>query len=144
MDSAKKSLSNLRAAALKHKGAEGKIDDAVIGAFTEEFNESVNDDLNIPRALGVVWNMARYDVKSDKIYLAIINMDKILGLDLDREEITEQPSAADPGIEEQIVLRAAAKKMKNYAEADRIRKELAAKGIILTDTPDGTTYKIEN
>ena len=37
--------------------------------------------------------------------------------------------------------RAAAKKAKNYAEADRIRNELAAEGIILVDSPSGTTYK---
>lgn len=148
MDGAKKSNSNLRAAALKHKGAEGKIDDGVIDAFKAEFNESVNDDLNISRALGVVWNMARYDVKSDRIYKEIINMDKIFGLDLDKEEIIEQPAAADnelaAEIVAQIALRVAAKNAKNYTEADRIRKELAEKGIILTDTPNGTTYKIES
>ena len=42
----------------------------------------------------------------------------------------------------QIEARAAAKKAKNYAEADRIRNELAAKGITLIDTPQGTTFKI--
>ena len=45
-------------------------------------------------------------------------------------------------IEEQIALREAAKKEKNYAEADRIRNELAEKGIILKDTRQGTTYTI--
>ena len=38
--------------------------------------------------------------------------------------------------------RAAAKKEKNFAEADRIRDELAARGVTLIDTPQGTTYKI--
>lgn len=46
-------------------------------------------------------------------------------------------------IEEQIALRAEAKKAKNYAEADRIRAELAAKGISLKDTSKGTTYTVE-
>ncbi len=45
-------------------------------------------------------------------------------------------------IEEQIALRVAAKKEKNFAEADRIRDELAEKGIILKDTREGTTYTI--
>ena len=45
-------------------------------------------------------------------------------------------------IEQQIAARAAAKKAKNYAEADRIRAELAAQGVTLIDTPNGTTYKI--
>ena len=45
-------------------------------------------------------------------------------------------------IEEQIALRIEAKKAKNFAEADRIRNELAEKGIILKDTREGTTYTI--
>jgi cysteinyl-tRNA synthetase len=44
-------------------------------------------------------------------------------------------------IEEAIDARAAAKKAKNYAEADRIRAELLEKGIVLTDTPNGTTFE---
>ena len=43
-------------------------------------------------------------------------------------------------IEARIAERAAAKKAKNYAEADRIRAELAALGVTLTDTPQGTKY----
>ncbi len=46
-------------------------------------------------------------------------------------------------IEEQIAARAAAKKSKNYAEADRIRAELASRGVILQDTAQGTKYTIE-
>ena len=44
-------------------------------------------------------------------------------------------------IEEAIDARAAAKKAKNYAEADRIRAELLARGIVLTDTKEGTTWQ---
>ena len=46
-------------------------------------------------------------------------------------------------IEEAIEQRKAAKKEKNYAEADRIRAELLAKGVVLEDTPQGTKYKIQ-
>jgi cysteinyl-tRNA synthetase len=47
-------------------------------------------------------------------------------------------------VEEQIELRNQAKKEKNFAEADRIRDELAAKGILIKDTRQGTTYTINN
>ena len=58
--------------------------------------------------------------------------------------VKEEESDADliREIEEAIAARLAAKKEKNYAEADRIRSELAARGIILEDTPQGTKYKI--
>ena len=65
-----------------------------------------------------------------------------LGL-FDKEEQKESAggiSAAE--IEKLIADRAAAKKAKNYAEADRIRAYLSEKGVTLTDTPNGTTYKI--
>ena len=53
----------------------------------------------------------------------------------------EQPEEeCDPWITGQIALRAAAKKEKNFAEADRIRNELAAMGITLVDTKEGTHY----
>ena len=57
----------------------------------------------------------------------------------------EAPKAGAPDaayIEERIAARAAAKKAKNYAEADRIRSELAEQGVTLIDTPAGTTYKL--
>ena len=55
-----------------------------------------------------------------------------------------ETEAGDPEILAAIAARAAAKKARNFAEADRIRDELAARGIILVDTREGTTYRIEN
>ena len=60
-------------------------------------------------------------------------------------EAERAAAAADPFVAEilaAIDARKAAKKEKNFAEADRIRDELAAKGVTLIDTPQGTTYKI--
>ncbi len=148
MDSAKKSLKNLKNQIKKHKGADGTVDESVLKAFITEFEEAINDDLNIPKALGVVWNMARYETKSNAIYEMIIRCDSILGIDLDKEDVEENPAsnvdgALDAEIKEKIALRAEAKKAKNYTEADRIRNELAERGIILTDTKDGTTYSFK-
>lgn len=143
MDSAKKSLRNLRTAVQKHNGADGELSDETVNAFRADFDEAVSDDLNIPKALGIVWNMAKYDVKSDKMYRLILEADKVLGLDLDSvsEEEPEAKIDIDAEIQAQIDARAAAKKAKNYAEADRIRAELLAKGIALIDTPNGTVWK---
>lgn len=147
MDGAKRSLANLRRAVSAHKGAGEDFDRARLDELKAEFDESVFDDLNIPRALGAVWGMAKLDGKNDEIFRAIVDADTILALDLDKEPEEEAGSdAADPEADEINALvaeRTAAKKAKNYAEADRIRDELASRGIRLTDTPEGTTWKRE-
>ena len=73
----------------------------------KEFEEAINDDLNIPKALGVVWNMARYETKSNKIYELIMRCDSILGIDLDKEDAEEEnavDSDLDKEIQEQIYI----------------------------------------
>lgn len=143
MDSAKKSLANLRAALDSHRNAEDGAQPDLEG-YKREFADAVNDDLNIPRALGILWNMLRGEAKSKAVYRAALEMDRVLGLDLDRvpeEQPTDDFTPEEKAeIEAMIAARTAAKKAKNYAEADRIRAELASRGIVLTDTKDGTTY----
>ena len=91
---------------------------------------------------------------NDKTKLYLINdFDRVLSLDLAKggekaEEKTEQsiPEGVDAEfakfVEEQLALRAEAKKAKNWAEADRIRDELAAKGVKILDTPQGAKWSL--
>ena len=143
MDAAKKALKNLHKEIDRHKGAEGKVDEQVIENFRNEFNEAVNDDLNIPKALGIVWNMAKYETKSNDIYELILSTDDVLGLDLDKGfedvEVAVDGDLATK-VEELIAKRLEAKKAKDWATADAIRNELTEMGIALKDTPQGTTW----
>ncbi|MBE6564017.1 MAG: cysteine--tRNA ligase [Ruminococcaceae bacterium] len=142
MDSAKKSLKNLRNAVQKHKGAEGKADADVLKKLEADFSEAVCDDLNIPKALGLVWNMARLETKSDEVYRLILKCDDILSLSLDKVvEEKEEEADVDPEILALIEQRTAAKKAKNYAEADAIRAKLLEMGILLEDTPSGVKFR---
>lgn len=143
MDAAKKALKNLHKEIDRHKGADGKVDAAVIENFRNEFNEAVNDDLNIPKALGIVWNMAKYETKSNDIYELILSTDDVLGLDLDKEFEDVEVAVDDDlsnKVEELIAKRLEAKKAKDWATADAIRNELTEMGIALKDTPQGTTW----
>ncbi len=108
--------------------------------------DDLTDDLNIPKMLGSlhVWanavsilpdrnkkvNLSGYIIKK---YLHIIGL-----LNMTPEQWFKGADDSQP-IEELINSRIAAKKVKNFAEADRIRKTLADQGIILEDRPDGTT-----
>jgi cysteinyl-tRNA synthetase len=90
---------------------------------------------------------------SDEQKIALINkMDEVLSLSLleegkkvldEQANSSVQNSESNPEIEKLIAERAEAKKQKNYARSDEIRDELKAKGIILIDTPQGTTWKYE-
>ena len=86
--------------------------------------------------------------KCKEAFELIKECDKIMGLDLHvlpKVEEEDEHANDDPAlvaeVEAAIAARAAAKKAKDYAEADRIRNDLAAKGIILTDTPKGVKWK---
>ena len=129
---------------------DGELDEAVFNEYKAKFNNVMGNDLNT--SLGVT---ALYDVlkakTNGKTKLALLaDYDRVLSLDLieaakkykaPKEEKAAEEEAGDPRILDLIAQRAAAKKERNFAEADRIRDMLAAEGIILVDTPQGTTYK---
>ena len=131
-----------RVAALKK---DGEVDADAVKAYHAKFEEAVAQDLNTAQGLTVLYDMLKDSALSDATKLAVIaDYDTVLSLDLIREEVKEEAPAAsedDAWILEKIAARAAAKKAKNYAEADAIRAELLEKGIALVDTKEGTTYK---
>ena len=88
-----------------------------------------------------------YDVLKDEISdgtkLAIIEeFDKVLSLDLLKEDKQEIDSNLEEYIKSKIEERAEAKRNKNFALADSIRDELLEKGVKLIDSREGTTYEL--
>lgn len=117
----------------------------LIKAKKQSFIDAMEDDLNTADAIGYLFEMTR-DINItisgsvSKVYIdfleeVYIPLCELLGFG--REEVDEDVSY----IEEMIERRTAAKKAKNYAEADAIRNELREKGIILEDTPQGVKWK---
>ena len=121
----------------------GDIDAAAAERYKAGFAEAVGNDINTSLAITAVYDVLKADIGDATKYSLIKDFDRVLALDLTKPlPVKEQPEEeCDPWISGQIALRAAAKKEKNFAEADRIRNELAAMGITLVDTKEGTHYK---
>ncbi|MDE6550078.1 MAG: cysteine--tRNA ligase [Clostridia bacterium] len=141
LDAAKSAYARLLTLLYKHKVSGVATDKNVLSAYESEFIEAIDDDLNIPLALGVLWKMIKED-KSKDIYELALKFDKVLGLSLDKAADSSEDKAQDiPG--EIIALcekRKDAKASKDYAGADALRSEISDKGYSVIDTKDG--YKV--
>ena len=110
--------------------------------FRAAFKEALESDLNTSQAITCVYDVLKSALSPAAKRALLEEFDGVLCLDLLKEE--KKACALSPAeIEAAIAARTAAKKAKNYAEADRIRSELAAQGIKLKDSPSGTSYTIE-
>ncbi len=129
----------------------GAADDVSAAPYKAAFKEALDNDLNTSLALTALYDLLKADI-ADGVKLAVIgDFDRVLSLNLleaaakVREKKTEESADEQPDAEVAALIeeRTAAKKAKNYAEADRIRNVLKEMGIILTDTPQGVKWQRE-
>ena len=131
------------------KDADGAVDKAAFDAARTSFCEALDNDMNTSLAVTALYDVFKLDANNATKLALVEEFDKVLTLNLVKAAKAEGEKA-DAGvdaalvaeIEAMIAARAEAKKNKNYAEADRIRNDLAARGITLIDTKDGTQFKI--
>jgi len=144
LDDAKAGLTRLYTALKDVEADDGGLDWNESHAV--RFAEAMNDDFNTPLAIAVLFELANEvnRTKSARLASQLKSLAGTLGI-LQRapKEFLQGAGSADQNDEamivEQIEARAAAKKAKNFAEADRIRAELLSKGIVLEDKPGGVT-----
>ncbi|MGZ5292937.1 MAG: cysteine--tRNA ligase [Actinomycetota bacterium] len=108
--------------------------------FDARFREAVASDLDLPTAVVVVNELDRSaDVPPGEKYALLVSWDHVLGLDLERGATSGW--APSPEMEALMAERDAARAGKDYATSDRIRDELAAMGLEVMDTAEGTKVR---
>ena len=107
------------------------------------FNEALDDDISTPRALAELWGLLRDTEAAPADALkTILYMDRVLGLRLETALAGEQETPEFIAeIEGFIAQRQAAKAVKDFKLADKIRNDLNQRGIILEDTKNGSTWR---
>ncbi len=132
-------------AALKN---EGSVDQLAFDQLKERFVGALNGDLNTSLAVTAVYDVLKAKCNDATKLAALADFDRVLSLNLLQaadsllKKVAEEAAAsADPEIDALVEARTAAKKAKNYAEADRIRDELKARGVEIIDTPQGTKWR---
>ena len=119
---------------------------AVKAEYLAGFNKALEDDLSTPRALAELWGLLRDSSISPKDALTTaFDMDRVLGLGLAEEALREKSESlsaeTESYVKNLIEERNEAKKAKNFKRADEIRNMLKEKGIILEDSPSGTSWR---
>ncbi len=124
------------------RAASGAADSARCAPWRERFRAAVRDDLNAPRALAVAIEMLRdpaLGAAEQRVLLA--DFDAFLGLDLLTAALPAEAQESDPRIDALVAEREAARKRRDFREADRLRDALAAERIVIEDTPQGPRWK---
>ncbi len=112
-----------------------------IDTHMQAFRQAVADDLNMPRALAAMWGVVKDDSASaGQKYATLLEMDAVLGLGI-AEIQAEELAISEDDIENLLIERRQAREDKDYAESDRIRDHLAAMGIEIMDSAEGTTWR---
>ncbi len=139
MDSSQVAYDRFVDGALAHKGGTDEVDNGVVEGFKNEFEDAINDDLNIPKALGIAWNVVRYPQKSQKLFELLEKMNTVFGFSLEKKEVKEPE--VSPEIMALVEERQTARKEKNWKRADEIRDALKEKGVVVEDTAQGPKVK---
>lgn len=116
----------------------GNIEALKSNEYHQKFLSAIEDDLNMPQVLALVWDTLKSDLSKPDQKALILEWDKVMGLGLDqKQEKTEVPQE----IMDLAAKRAEARANKNWKQSDSLRDQILAKGYKIEDMGKG--YRIE-
>ena len=136
MDSAKIALKRLRDGYLKHKEGNDIVSSEEIQNYKQRFVEAINDDLNMPVAMSVVWDVVKNPKKSLELKELLLDFDRVLGFNL--ENYQKEENILPDEVQELVQKRNQARANKNWEESDKIRDILTKMGYTVKDSKEGT------
>jgi cysteinyl-tRNA synthetase len=134
LDGAATALNRLRMAAYEW-GVPGALDEGYVGKFSDQ----INDDLNMPRAVALTWELVKSDLPATTKKAILLEFDRILGLRLADWKPTEE--AVPDELMVLVQQRQQARREKRWRDADMLRDQIAVAGYEVTDTPQGPKVK---
>lgn len=128
---------------------EEKVDDEAFAALKDRFTKALDGDLNTSLSVTALYDVLKAKTNDTTKRRAIADFDRVLSLNLlaaaDKARLESKQEQAslesDPEIDAMLEARTAAKRTKNWVEADRIRDALKAQGIEIIDTPQGSKWR---
>ena len=119
---------------------EGNIEEAK-EKYETLFKQALENDLNTSDALTILYDVLKSNLNNKTKLFLVEEFDKLLSLDLLKEDKIDEE--LEKYILEKIEERNVAKKNKDYSKADNIREELESRGILISDTREGTSYQLK-
>ena len=138
IDSTSKSLERLRKGYQNHLQGKDEVSEELVKQYEEKFHKAINDDLNMPSAMGVVWEVVRNEKKSPKMAKLLEKMDTILGINISKQEQKEENIEIPKEILELVEERKIARENKDWAKSDELRDLIREKGYEIKDTKEGS------
>lgn len=141
LDASKVARTRLLQLVYAHKNGTNSADAEKLQQYKKQFEGAINDDLNIPFALGVLWTMLKDMPASKDVFNMALDMDRVFGLSLDdcEPKKAEDSQQIPAEVVELANQRADAKKQKDFAKADELRGKIEALGFDIKDTRQGYT-----
>ena len=107
--------------------------------FEKRFIQAIDDDLNTPQALGVLWELVKSDLPKETKLKTVFKFDEVLGLNLEElsRRVKQVKGIVPPHIREMIAERQRFRKEKKYNAADQLRAEIEKLGYSVEDSETG-------